>query len=314
MEDALTVCFREQLRGCPAPQLMMLRQVSKWMKSLAEDWLPHCGGIHVHIPRALADDAATALESLQSLRRSLAGCEIIVHYLLSLNWRRREHCCEVCAKACVASSPRLTLASIAAVSNISIELSLTVGPPLHRTNARVKADRRWAAETSLPAALAGSERCRALRLILFCWPGQQKVAAVLESFPHITSLKISAEDTIHGTDLPALAPPISRMTRLTSLCIQPRTLTRSGSSLVNEFKTTSLTKLTIASNGLDDPEALAAMIAKNPRLTAIDLSNNYIPALSLPLATALAGLTGLVKLDLSDNEPGPPYAGFAHNL
>jgi hypothetical protein len=313
MEAALAVYFRERLRGCPAPQLMMLRRVSKWMKSLAEDWLPHCGGIHVHIPRALADDAATALESLQSLRRSLAGCEIIVHYLLSLNWRRREHCCEACAKACVASSPRLTLASIAAVSDISIELSLTVGPPLHRTNARVKADRRWAAETSLPAALAGSERCRALRLILFCCSAR-RVAAVLESFPHITSLKISAEDTIHGTDVPALAPPISRMTRLTALCFQPRTLTRSGSSLVNEFKTTSLTKLSIASNGLDDPEVLAAMIAKNPRLTAIDLSNNYIPALSSPLATALAGLTGLVKLDLSDNEPGPPYAGFAHNL
>ena len=313
MEAALAVYFRERLRGCPAPQLMMLRRVSEWMKSLAEDWLPHCGGIHVHIPRALADDAATALESLQSLRRSLAGCEIIVHYLLSLNWRRREHCCEACAKACVASSPRLTLASIAAVSDISIELSLTVGPPLHRTNARVKADRRWAAETSLPAALAGSERCRALRLILFCCSAR-RVAAVLESFPHITSLKISAEDTIHGTDVPALAPPISRMTRLTALCFQPRTLTRSGSSLVNEFKTTSLTKLSIASNGLDDPEVLAAMIAKNPRLTAIDLSNNYIPALSSPLATALAGLTGLVKLDLSDNEPGPPYAGFAHNL
>ena len=314
MEAALTVCFREQLRSGAAPQLMTMRQVSKWMKALAEVWLPRCGGIHVHIPRGLADDAAASLEGLQSLRRSLAGCEIIVHYVLSLVWSRLR--CEASAENCVASSPRLTLAAIAAEGGISIELYLALGPIHYRTVARIEADRRWAVETSLPAALAGSERCRALRLIIYSCP-TRSVAAVLNSFPHITSLTLTAEgDSIRGSDVPALAPPLSRMISLTSLCVGPRTLTRSGSSLVSEFETTSLTELTIASNVLDNPEELAGVLVKNPGLTAVDLSNNYIPALSSPLATALAGLTGLVKLDLSANEPGPPYRvhGCAHNL
>lgn len=307
MEAALTICAREHLR---TPKLMMLRQVSKSMKTLAEDRLPHRGGIHVHIPRALADEAASALESLRSLRRSLAGCEVIVHYVLSLDWRKLEH-----SEVCVASSPRLTLAAISAEDAISIELYLTLGPITHRTAARVEADRRWATETSLPAALAGSERCRALHLITYSCPARQ-VAAVLESFPHITSLTITAENSIRGSEVPALAPPLSRMTRLTSLRIRPRTLTRSGSELVTKFNTTSLTELTIASNVIDDPEKLAGVLVKNPGLTAVDLSNNYIPALSSALAAALAGLTGLVKLNLADNEPGPPYVvrGCAHNL
>ena len=317
MEGALTVYFREHLRSGAAPQLMTMRQVSKWMKALAEVWLPRCGGIHVHIPRGLADDAAASLEGLQSLRRSLAGCEIIVHYVLSLVWLRRrlEHC-EASAENCVASSPRLTLAAIAAEGGISIELYLALGPIHYRTVARIEADRRWAVETSLPAALAGSARCRALRLIIYSCPTRW-VAAVLNSFPHITSLTLTAEgESIRGLDVPALAPPLSRLTGLTSLRVGPRTLTRSGSELVTKFNTTSLTELTIASNVLDNPEELAGVLVKNPGLTAVDLSNNYIPALSSPLATALAGLTGLVKLDLSANEPGPPYRvhGCAHNL
>ena len=311
MEAALTICARNHLR---TPKLMMLRQVSKSMKALAGDWLPHRGGIHVHIPRALADDAATALESLRSLRRSLAGCEVIVHYVLSLDWRKLEHS-GVSVETCVASSPRLTLAAISAEDAISIELYLALGPITYRTAARVEADRRWATETSLPAALAGSERCRALHLITYSCPARQ-VAAVLESFPHITSLTLTAENSIRGSDVPVLAPPLSRMTRLTSLRIRPRTLTRSGSELVTKFNTTSLTELSIASNVIDDPEELAGVLVKNPGLTAVDLSNNYIPALSSALAAALAGLTGLVKLNLADNEPGPPYLvrGCAHNL